>query len=79
MTTGGGGRKRRVVLIVCAALLLTSVVLTLLPSISMFVFAQGKTAGPDGYDGEQYDLILAAADAGYEPAKELLEQAEEES
>ena len=35
-------------------------------------------ASPE-YDGEQYDLILAAADAGYEPAKELLEQAEEES
>ncbi len=31
------------------------------------------------YDGEQYDLILAAADAGYGPAKELLEQAQEES
>ncbi len=30
------------------------------------------------YDGEQYDLILAAADAGYGPAKELLEQAQEE-
>ncbi|MBQ7152898.1 MAG: YdcF family protein [Clostridia bacterium] len=66
MTTGGGGRKRRVVLIVCAALLLAAAVLTLLPSISMFVFAQGKTAGPDGYDGEQYDCIVVLG-AGLKP------------
>ena len=30
------------------------------------------------YEGEEYDLILAAADAGYAPAEELVEQAKEE-
>ena len=30
------------------------------------------------YEGEEYDLILAAADAGYAPAQELVESSEEE-
>ena len=30
------------------------------------------------YDEEEYDMIIAAADAGYGPAKELLEKSGEE-